>query len=56
MIKVYTMKGVREEYVFLSEFWTDLGLLHLWSFFTFLTTRAVYENNVYRKISPQKDR
>ena len=45
---------MREEYMILGEFWTDLGILYLWSFST-LTTRAVYENNVYRQIPPWKD-
>ena len=54
IIKGCIIKDMREEHVILSEFWTDLGILYLWSFST-LTTRAVYENNVYRQISRRKD-
>ena len=54
MITSFTIKDMREEYVILGEFWTDLGILYFWSFST-LTTRAVYENNVYYQISSRKD-
>ncbi len=47
MIKSCTIKDMREEHVILGYFGTDLGILYFWSFST-LTTRAVYENNVYR--------
>ena len=55
MITGCFIKDIREERMILGEFWTDLGILYLWSFST-LTTRTVYENNVYRQISPRKDR
>ena len=55
VIKSCTIKDMCEEDVILGEFWTDLGILYFWSFST-LTTRAVYENNVYYQISPRKDR
>jgi len=54
MITGCFIKDIREERMILGEFWTDLGILYLWSFSN-LTTHAVYENHVYRQISSRKD-